>query len=56
MIDLGDATLLPGFIDALGPKAEGILEPIQWAANAPYKDEIDLALKLLDAVLRRCVD
>jgi branched-chain amino acid transport system substrate-binding protein len=31
---------LPGFIDALGPKAEGILEPIQWAPNMPYKDEI----------------
>ncbi len=31
---------LPGFIDALGPKAEGILEPIQWASNAPWKDEI----------------
>ncbi|MEO8304443.1 MAG: amino acid ABC transporter substrate-binding protein [Betaproteobacteria bacterium] len=31
---------LPGFIEALGPKAEGILEPIQWAANAPWKDEI----------------
>jgi branched-chain amino acid transport system substrate-binding protein len=31
---------LPGFIEALGPKAEGILEPIQWAPNMPYKDEI----------------
>ena len=31
---------LPGFIDGLGPKAEGILEPIQWAPNMPYKDEI----------------
>jgi branched-chain amino acid transport system substrate-binding protein len=31
---------LPGFISALGPKAEGILEPIQWAPNSPYKDEI----------------
>jgi len=31
---------LPGFIDALGPKAEGILEPIQWSPISPYKDEI----------------
>jgi branched-chain amino acid transport system substrate-binding protein len=31
---------LPGFIDALGPKAEGILEPIQWSPTSPYKDEI----------------
>ena len=31
---------LPGFIDSLGAKAEGILEPIQWAPNMPYKDEI----------------
>jgi branched-chain amino acid transport system substrate-binding protein len=31
---------LPGFKEALGPKAEGILEPIQWAPNLTYKDEI----------------
>ena len=31
---------LPGFIEALGPKAEGILEPVQWASNMPWKDEI----------------
>lgn len=31
---------LPGFIDSLGAKAEGILEPIQWAPNMAYKDEI----------------
>ena len=31
---------LPGFVDALGSKAEYLLEPIQWAANMPWKDEI----------------
>jgi branched-chain amino acid transport system substrate-binding protein len=31
---------LPGFKEGLGPKAEGILEPIQWAPNVPYKDDI----------------
>jgi branched-chain amino acid transport system substrate-binding protein len=31
---------LPGFKEALGPKAEGILEPIQWSSNLTYKDEI----------------
>ena len=31
---------LPGFIEALGPKAEGILEPIQWSPTDVYKDEI----------------
>lgn len=31
---------LPGFISALGLMAEGILEPIQWAPNMPWKDEI----------------
>ena len=31
---------LPGFIEALGPRAEGILEPIQWAPNMLFKDEI----------------
>jgi branched-chain amino acid transport system substrate-binding protein len=31
---------LPGFVEALGPKAEGILEPIQWAPNMTWKDEI----------------
>jgi len=31
---------LPGFVEALGPKAEGILEPIQWASNMAWKDEI----------------
>lgn len=31
---------LPGFIETLGSKAEGLLEPVQWTADAPYKDEI----------------
>ena len=31
---------LPGFVEALGPKAEGLLEPVQWTADAGYKDEI----------------
>jgi branched-chain amino acid transport system substrate-binding protein len=31
---------LPGFVESLGPKAEGILEPIQWAPNMTWKDEI----------------
>lgn len=31
---------LPGFVDTLGPRAEGILEPVQWTKEAPWKDEI----------------
>ena len=31
---------LPGFVEALGAKAEGIMEPVQWTADAGYKDEI----------------
>jgi len=31
---------LPGFIEGLGSKADYVLEPIQWASNAPWKDEI----------------
>ncbi len=31
---------LPGFIETLGPKADYVLEPIQWSANMPWKDEI----------------
>jgi branched-chain amino acid transport system substrate-binding protein len=31
---------LPGFVETLGPAAEGILEPIQWAPNMAWKDEI----------------
>jgi branched-chain amino acid transport system substrate-binding protein len=31
---------LPGFVEALGPRAEYILEPIQWAPNMTWKDEI----------------
>jgi branched-chain amino acid transport system substrate-binding protein len=31
---------LPGFIESLGSKADYVLEPIQWASNMPWKDEI----------------
>ena len=31
---------LPGFVESLGAKAEGIIEPVQWTADAGYKDEI----------------
>jgi branched-chain amino acid transport system substrate-binding protein len=31
---------LPGFVEALGPRAEYLLEPVQWASNMQYKDEI----------------
>jgi branched-chain amino acid transport system substrate-binding protein len=31
---------LPGFVEALGPKADGILEPIRWTSNMAWKDEI----------------
>ncbi len=31
---------LPGFVDSLGPMAEGMLEPVQWTADAGYRDEI----------------
>lgn len=31
---------LPGFVEALGPRAENILEPVQWTADLPWKDEI----------------
>ena len=31
---------LPGFVESLGQKAEGIIEPVQWTADAGYKDEI----------------
>jgi branched-chain amino acid transport system substrate-binding protein len=31
---------LPGFIETLGPLAEGILEPVQWTPQDPTKDQI----------------
>ncbi|MEW5910642.1 MAG: amino acid ABC transporter substrate-binding protein, partial [Thermodesulfobacteriota bacterium] len=31
---------LPGFIEALQKDAEYLLEPIQWSANMPWKDEV----------------
>ncbi len=31
---------LPGFTEALGPRAENILEPVQWSADLPWKDEM----------------
>ena len=31
---------LPGFVEALGQRAENILEPVQWTAELPWKDEI----------------
>ncbi|MBL8329285.1 MAG: amino acid ABC transporter substrate-binding protein [Rubrivivax sp.] len=31
---------LPGFVEALGPRAENILEPVQWTSDMPWKDEI----------------
>jgi branched-chain amino acid transport system substrate-binding protein len=31
---------LPGFVEALGPRAEYVLEPVQWTPNIPWKDEI----------------
>lgn len=31
---------LPGFVEALSTRAEGLLEPIQWSATMPWKDEI----------------
>lgn len=31
---------LPGFVEALGSKAEFLLEPIQWSPNQKWKDEI----------------
>jgi branched-chain amino acid transport system substrate-binding protein len=31
---------LPGFVSSLGPSAEYTLEPIQWAAHMPWKDEL----------------
>jgi branched-chain amino acid transport system substrate-binding protein len=31
---------LPGFVEALGPRAENILEPVQWTSDLPWKDEI----------------
>jgi branched-chain amino acid transport system substrate-binding protein len=31
---------LPGFVQTLGPRAEGILEPVQWTKEMPWKDEI----------------
>jgi branched-chain amino acid transport system substrate-binding protein len=30
----------PRFIESLGKIAEGIVEPVQWAPNMPWKDEI----------------
>ena len=30
----------PQFVSSLGKAAEGILEPVQWAPNMPWKDEI----------------
>jgi len=31
---------LPGFVEALGPLAEGVLEPIQWSPRDNWKDQI----------------
>jgi branched-chain amino acid transport system substrate-binding protein len=31
---------LPGFVQTLGTRAEGILEPVQWTKDMPWKDEI----------------
>jgi branched-chain amino acid transport system substrate-binding protein len=31
---------LPGFVQTLGSRAEGILEPVQWTKDMPWKDEI----------------
>lgn len=31
---------LPGFVEALGARAENILEPVQWTPDLPWKDEI----------------
>lgn len=31
---------VPGFIEALGPLAEGVLEPVQWSPRDNYKDAI----------------
>ena len=31
---------LPGFVESLGPRAEYLLEPIQWSSNMPWKDEV----------------
>ena len=31
---------LPGFVKALGPAAEYILEPVQWSATMSWKDEV----------------
>lgn len=31
---------LPGFVEALGPRAENILEPVQWSSELPWKDEM----------------
>jgi branched-chain amino acid transport system substrate-binding protein len=31
---------LPGFVKSLGALAENVLEPVQWAPNQPWKDEI----------------
>jgi branched-chain amino acid transport system substrate-binding protein len=30
----------PRFVESLGPIAEGMVEPVQWAASMPWKDEI----------------
>jgi branched-chain amino acid transport system substrate-binding protein len=30
---------LPGFVEALGARAENILEPVQWTPDQPWKDE-----------------
>lgn len=31
---------LPGFVESLGPRAEYLLEPVQWSAKMAWKDEI----------------
>lgn len=31
---------LPGFVESLGQRAENLLEPVQWTADMPWKDEI----------------
>lgn len=40
MMSVSLGPTLPGFVETLGPRAEGILEPVQWTKDMPWKDEI----------------
>jgi branched-chain amino acid transport system substrate-binding protein len=40
MLGVSLGPTLPGFVESLGSKANYILEPVQWAPNMPWKDEI----------------